>query len=382
MGIDNRSWFQKLFPAYQVGHSERSVFERMNLDGRLLLGLIAIIAVGLAILFSSAGEDYHVVLAQLSRFGLAGGIMFIIAQIKPLRFQQLAPWLYIIGLILLVVVLMVGHIGKGAQRWLNLGLFRFQPSELLKIATPMMIARYFAEKKTPPPAGNVVVAGIILILPVGLVAVQPDLGTAIMIAMAGGTVILFAGIRWKWVLIALLVIAACTPILWHFLHQYQKDRVLTFFDPERDPLGTGYHIIQSKIAIGSGGIFGKGWFHGTQAQLNFLPEHSTDFIFAVLGEEFGLIGCIILLLLYFYVFIRCMRIASNASDDFSRLLAGGIGLTFFLSVFVNIGMVTGVLPVVGLPLPLFSYGGTSVVTLMSSFGILMSISSHRRLVAT
>jgi rod shape determining protein RodA len=211
---------------------------------------------------------------------------------------------------------------------------------------------------------------------------QPDLGTAVMIAIAGGSVILFAGIRWKWVLAVLTAIAACTPILWHFLHQYQRDRVLTFLNPERDPLGAGYHIIQSKIAIGSGGFTGKGWFNGSQAHLDFLPEHSTDFIYSVLSEEFGLMGSMVMLSLYIYIFLRCMRIASNATDEYSRLLAGCIGLTFFISIFVNIGMVTGILPVVGLPLPLMSYGGTSVVTVMTSFGIIMSISTHRRLVST
>ncbi|MBX9705018.1 MAG: rod shape-determining protein RodA, partial [Gammaproteobacteria bacterium] len=207
-------------------------------------------------------------------------------------------------------------------------------------------------------------------------------GTAIMITVAGGAVLLFAGMRWRWILYAFAALGACMPVLWHFMHQYQRDRVLTFFNPERDPLGTGYHIIQSKIAIGSGGFFGKGWFNGTQAHLDFLPEHATDFIFSVLGEEFGLIGCVVMISLYLYVFMRCMRIANNATDEYARLLAGSLGLTFFTSVFVNIGMVTGILPVVGLPLPLMSYGGTSVVTLMISFGIIMSISTHRRLVAT
>lgn len=382
MSIDNRSWFQKLFPAYKLGHAERSVFQRIHIDLPLLLGLLAIIIIGLAVLYSAANKNLDVVLAQVSRFALAFVIMFLIAQMNPLRFKQLAPWLYGLGIFLLIVVLIVGHTGKGAQRWLNLGLFRFQPSEIMKLATPMMVARYLYDKKMPPDLSNVFIAGIILIIPVAIVIKQPDLGTAVMIAIAGGAVILFAGIRWRWLLTGLIVIAACTPFLWHFMRAYQKQRVLTFLNPERDPLGSGYHIIQSKIAIGSGGFFGKGWFNGTQSHLDFLPEHSTDFIYSVLGEEFGLIGGIILISLYTYIFIRCMRIANNATDEYSRLLAGSLGLTFFLSVFVNIGMVTGILPVVGLPLPLLSYGGTSVVTLMASFGILMSISTQRRLVAT
>lgn len=382
MSIDNRSWFQKLFPARQLGHSQRGIFERMHLDFILLLGILGIILVGLAILFSSANENTAIILGQMLRFLLAGAIMFAIAQINPLRFQQWSVALYSVGLFLLIIVLIVGHTGKGAQRWLNLGLFRFQPSEIMKIATPMMVAKYLADKPSPPEFANLILAGLIILAPVGIVLVQPDLGTSIMIALAGGSVLIFAGIRWKWILSLLAVVAATTPILWHFMHQYQKNRILTFLDPERDPLGAGYHIIQSKIAIGSGGLTGKGWFNGTQVHLDFLPEHSTDFIYAVLGEEFGLIGGIILISLYVFVFLRIMQIASQASDSYTRLLAGGIGLTFFMSIFVNIGMVTGILPVVGLPLPLMSYGGTSVVTLMTSFGILMSVSTHRRLVST
>jgi rod shape determining protein RodA len=382
MAIDNRSWFQKLFPAYKIGYAERTIFQRMHLDLPLLIGLLLIIIVGLTVLFSASNKNPDVVYAQLSRFALAGITMFLVAQINPVRFQQWSPWLYIAGIVLLIVVLLAGHTGKGAQRWLNLGLFRFQPSEIMKIATPMMVAHYLAHKKNPPNLRNVIIAGLIILFPMAIVMKQPDLGTAIMIALSGSAVILFAGIRWRWVLSTIIAIIACTPVLWHFMHQYQKNRVLTFLNPERDPLGAGYHIIQSKIAIGSGGIFGKGWFHGTQAHLDFLPEHSTDFIYSVLGEEFGLFGGVILLLLYVYIFLRCVHIANHATDQYARLLAGSIGFTFFVSVFVNIGMVTGILPVVGLPLPLLSYGGTSVVTLLASFGILMSISTHRRLVAT
>ncbi len=382
MAIDNRSWFQKLFPAYKVGHAERGILQRMHLDLPLLIGLIVIIIVGLAVLFSSANENISVVIAQLTRFALAGAIMFFVAQINPIRFQQWSLWLYTTGIFLLLVVLVVGHTGKGAQRWLNLGLFRFQPSEIMKIATQMLVAKYLSDKRTAPNLHTIFIAIAIILLPVAIVMKQPDLGTSIMIALAGASVILFAGIRWRWVMYALMAMATGTPILWHFMRQYQKERVLTFLNPERDPLGAGYHNIQSKIPIGSGGVTGKGWFNGTQAHLDFLPEHSTDFIYSVLGEEFGFIGGIVLISLYLYVFIRCMRIANTATDTYTRLLAGSIGLTFFMSVFVNIGMVTGILPVVGLPLPLLSYGGTSVVTLMASFGILMSVSTHRRLVST
>jgi rod shape determining protein RodA len=377
---------QKNFISRWVGDrkdpTQASLARRLHIDTPLLLGILFIAFVGMIVLFSSSGENIFIVLRQLLRLLLAFGVMFLIAQIHPNHFRTWAPWLFGLSLILIVAVLLLGHTGKGATRWLNLGFFRFQPSELMKLAMPMMLAWYFSERSIPPKMKHLAVGALLILVPFGLIAKQPDLGTALLIGTAGAGVILFSGVRWRFIIIGLLIVASCSPIVWHFMHDYQRDRVLMFVNPELDPLGAGYHIIQSKIAIGSGGLFGKGWMQGTQTQLDFLPEHSTDFIFGVLGEEFGLLGCMILLGLYAYVCFRCLYIASMAHDNFTRLLASSLGFTFFISVFINIGMVCGILPVVGLPLPLLSYGGTSVVTLMANFGVLMSISTHRKLVAT
>jgi rod shape determining protein RodA len=284
---------------------------------------------------------------------------------------------------MLASVLLFGDIGKGAKRWLDLGFFRFQPSEIMKLALPMMIAWLFAHD-TLPPSNKKMLVGIGLVgLISGLIIVQPDLGTSILIAMSGLFVLFFAGLSWKFILSAMAVVAASLPIIWNFyMYDYQKQRVLTFLNPESDPLGTGYHIIQSKIAIGSGGIEGKGFMGSTQAHLEFLPESTTDFIFSVLAEEFGLIGVAILLLLYLLVIARGLYIAYQAQENFARLTAASLVMTLFVYVFVNIGMVSGLLPVVGLPLPLLSYGGSSLVTLMVSFGILMSIHTHKRLLTS
>jgi rod shape determining protein RodA len=308
--------------------------------------------------------------------------MLAVAQISPRTIQNSAPWLFAAGLIMLIAVLLLGDIGKGAQRWLNLGLFRFQPSEIMKIAVPMMIAWYLSEATLPPRRLRLLIALAILILPTLLVAKQPDLGTSLLIASAGIFVLLLAGLSWKLILGSLIGLVASLPLVWNYLlHDYQRQRVLTFINPENDPLGAGYHIIQSTIAIGSGGIYGKGWLNGTQSHLDFLPERSTDFIFAVFSEEFGFLGILVLLAIYGSIIIRGMIIANQAQDTFGRLLAGSLILTFFVYVFVNIGMVSGILPVVGVPLPLMSYGGTSMVTLLAGFGILMSIQTHRKLIA-
>ena len=281
---------------------------------------------------------------------------------------------------LLIATLIFGHTGKGAQRWLSLGVVKFQPSEVMKLAVPMMLAWFFNDKQLPPSLGTLFLASFMLIVPVGLTAIQPDLGTAIIIASCGAAVFVLAGISWRIIITLLIAAFFSLPVLWHFfMHDYQRERVLTFLSPERDPLGSGYHIIQSKIAIGSGGIFGKGWLNGTQSHLQFLPEHATDFIFAVCGEEFGLIGGISLVILFLILVLRGLRISTVGQDTFSRLLAGSISLMFFISFFVNIGMVSGILPVVGLPLPLVSYGGTSMVTIMAGFGIIMSVYTHRKL---
>ena len=356
-----------------------NLLRTLHIDIPLFLGLVLICALSFVILYSAGGQDVALLIRHASRMGLAMGIMIVLAHIKPRRFQNFSLALFGICVLLLVAVAVMGQISMGAQRWLDLGFFRFQPSEFTKISAPMMVAWYLSEHPLPPKPKHVAFAGIILIIPVLLIAKQPDLGTALLVASSGAAVLFFAGLSWWLLLGAVVVLAALTPVLWHFMREYQRDRVLTLLNPEADPMGTGYHIIQSKIAIGSGGINGKGWLGSTQAKLDFLPESSTDFIFAVFAEEFGLFGCVGLLLLYLLVIIRCLYIALQAQDTYSRLLAGSLSFTFFVYVFVNIGMVIGILPVVGVPLPLISYGGTSMVTLMAGFGILMSIHTHRKL---
>ena len=354
-------------------------WQALHLDPFLLVLLLTLSAVGLFILFSASNENTHVVLKQALRLLLAFMVMFIFAHIPPKRYRQWTPWLFSIGLVLLIAVLVIGKVDKGARRWLDLGLFNFQPSEIMKLAMPMMLAYYLSDKRLPPKLTSLLMACAILCVPVVLTAKQPDLGTAIIIAASGLCVLLLAGISWRLILSFLSITALCTPILWHFMHQYQKDRVLTFLNPERDPLGSGYHIIQSKIAIGSGGFFGKGWLQGTQSHLQFLPAHATDFIFAVSGEELGFVGSLLLLTLFLVIFIRCLYISAQAQDTFTRLLAGSLSITFIISAFVNIGMVAGILPVVGVPLPLISYGGSSMLILMAGFGMIMSIHTHRKL---
>lgn len=374
----------KLFNIQQQWRSQtnRTLWQKMHLDLALLIGLLLVGACGLIILYSASNQDINDMIQQGIRFILAFVCLLVLAQIPPSQYLRLAPWLYAIGVLLLLIVLGTGIISKGAQRWLSVGLFKFQPSELMKLAVPLMLAWYLQEEQLPPRKFALLICAVIIAIPAVLTAVQPDLGTALIIASAGAGVILLAGIRWKLLILLLIAALICTPILWHHMHAYQQARVLTFLNPERDPLGAGYHIIQSKIAIGSGGVFGKGWLNGTQSHLDFLPEHATDFIFAVCGEEFGLSGGIVLLTLYLIVIGRGLYISTQAQDTFSRLLAGSLSLTFFFSMFINMGMVTGILPVVGLPLPLVSYGGTSMVTLIASFGIIMSIHTHRKLVTT
>lgn len=354
---------------------------RLHIDIPLFIALLLLLTVGVFVLYSATGQNMAIVNRQLSHIAIAVVLMLAIAQVRPQTIQFWAPWLFIIGIILLIVVLIVGDIGKGAQRWLDLGFFRFQPSEILKLALPMMLAWYISEFSLPPTPKRVITAVFMLAVPTLLVAKQPDLGTALLIASAGFFVLLLAGLSWKAIISVTLAIIASAPLIWGYvLHDYQRGRILTLINPNNDPLGSGYHIIQSTIAIGSGSIYGKGWLNGTQSHLDFLPERSTDFIFAVFSEEFGFIGCLILLVLYLYIIGRGLVIANQAQDSFSRLLAGSLTLTFFVYIFVNIGMVSGILPVVGVPLPLISYGGTSIVTLMVAFGILMSIQTHRRLI--
>ncbi len=364
-------------------HTRRIRFFRLRIDWPLLVALLLLATMGLFVLYSASGQSMAVVQAQGLRILLAFFVMLLLAQIAPYGIQFWSPWLYGLGLLLLLAVLLMGEIGKGAQRWLDLGFVTFQPSEIMKLAVPMMIAWYFAEAPLPPNRKRLSIAGVLLIIPTLLVAKQPDLGTALLIASSGIFVLLLAGLSLRFISVFLFLILACTPVAWNYLlHDYQRQRILTFINPENDPLGAGYHIIQSTIAIGSGGIYGKGWLNGTQSHLDFLPERSTDFIFAVLSEEFGFLGVISLLSLYTFIIARGLIIASQAQHTFGRLLAGSITMTFFVYVFVNIGMVSGILPVVGVPLPLVSYGGTSVVTLLAGFGILMSIHTHRKLMPT
>lgn len=363
-------------------NANRSFWQYIHMDFPLLVGILLGLTLGLIILYSASTKDFGAVERQLLRVGISLIALFIFAQIPPIIYQRWASVLYVLGVILLIMVLIFGHIGKGAERWLNLGIIRVQPSEMMKLAIPMFLAWYFHKMSLPLSLKSIFIALIIILVPVFLTAKQPDFGTAILLLVAGASVLFLAGIRWYLIGLLTALIALSAPIVWYLMHNYQRQRVLTFLDPERDPLNTGYHIIQSKIAIGSGGFFGKGWLNGTQSQLNFLPEHSTDFIFAVCGEEFGFMGNLILIALFMCIILRGFYITINAQDTFSRLLAGSLTITFFVSFFVNMGMVTGILPVVGLPLPLVSYGGSSMITLMASFGILMSIQTHRKLLTT
>ncbi len=354
----------------------------MHIDIWLVALLAAVCCVGLAVLYSASGGSSKEVFAQFERLLLGFAVMAALAQVPPDFYRAAAPWFYGVAALLLVLVLLLGDHAKGAQRWLDLGIVRFQPSEMMKLAMPMMTAAWLHGQPLPPTWRIVLITLAIIGFPVVLVAVQPDLGTALLLIAAGGFTLYLGGLSWRWIFGALAALMAAAPLLWFRLHDYQRNRVLTFLNPERDPLGTGYHITQSKIAIGSGGAFGKGLLNGTQAKLDFLPESHTDFIFAVLAEELGMIGVVVLLSLYVAIVGRGLFIALRGHDSFQRLLAGALSLTFFIYVFINMGMVMGLLPVVGVPLPLFSYGGTSAVTLLAGFGILMSIHTHRKLLTS
>lgn len=357
----------------------RTFVDKLHIDLPMFSCMVACFLIGLILIYS-AKLEVHLVQKQLINFVVAGALMLLVAQAKPRSYRAWAPVLYYASLTILILVLIIGDISKGAQRWLDLGLLRFQPAELMKLAVPLMVARTLDEHVLPPSPKLLLLSLLYIVVPVGLIAIQPDLGTAILVASTGLFVLFFAGISWKLMISLASLCVACTPVLWFFLRDYQRKRILTLLNPELDPLGSGYHIIQSKIAIGSGGFFGKGWLNGTQSHLEFLPERATDFIFAVLGEEFGLLGVVILLMLYMLIILRGLYIGMRARDTFSRLLAGSLILTFFVYLFVNIGMVNGILPVVGIPLPLVSYGGTSLVTVMIGLGMLMSIHTNRTLV--
>ncbi len=351
-----------------------------HIDLPLLLGLLTLLAFGLMILYSATGQNEAMMKAQVIRLGIALAVMVGVAQLNPQTFRRWAIALFSVGLLMLIAVLLFGHVGKGAQRWLDLGFMKFQPSEIMKLAVPMAVAWFIGSHNLPPKLWHLFVGFLMCAIPTLLIAKQPDLGTSLLIAMSGLFVLFMAGMSWRLISFIAVLVSAFAPVMWFFLmRDYQRQRVLTFLNPETDPLGSGYHIIQSKIAIGSGGVDGKGWLQGTQSQLEFLPERHTDFIFAVLSEEFGLIGVVILLAIYLFIISRGLLIASRAQDNFSKMVAASFILTFFVYVFVNIGMVSGLLPVVGVPLPLVSYGGTSMVTLMAAFGVLMSVSTHKRM---
>jgi len=358
------------------------VLLELRIDGPLVLGLSLIAAYGLVVLYSASGQSVGTVVRQIAHIAMGAVAMLVLARVNPNFLRRSSPWLYAFGIVLLLIVAGIGHVGKGAQRWLDLRIVRFQPSEIMKLAVPMMCAWFLQERPLPPSFGVLVVLAAIIFVPTGLVVIQPDIGTGALIMVAGALVVLMAGLQVR-ILAALVALGGIGSWLgWHFMHDYQRKRVLTFIDPQTDPLGAGYHIIQSTIALGSGGVFGKGWMNGSQAQLEFLPERSTDFIFAVIGEEFGLLGLVLLLLLYAFVVGRAIYLSTQTQDTFARLLAGSLALTFFVYVFINAGMVSGLLPVVGVPLPLVSYGGTSMVTLLAGFGILMSLYSHRKLIGS
>ena len=351
----------------------------LHLDGPLLIALVFLTALGLVVIFSASGENWDVMLKQGARLGVSVVAMLILAQVSPETLRRLSPHLFVISLIALVGVLVIGVTAKGAQRWLDLGVVRFQPSELMKLAVPMAVAWLLTRGRMPPSFSMVMAALMVTLIPAGLVVIQPDLGTAIMLIVSGMIVVFLAGIRWRHIMMLLAALAALAPFLWSRLDGYQQQRILTLFDPFADPLGSGYQAIQAQIAIGSAGIWGKGWLEGSQSHLEFIPERSTDFIFAVFAEEFGLIGVLMLVLLYLFIVGRCLVMAYHTRDTYSRLLIGALALTFFFYLFVNLGMVSGILPIVGVPLPLISYGGTSMLTLMAGFGMIMGMHARRRL---
>jgi rod shape determining protein RodA len=360
------------------------LFERIfrRIDGPLMAALALTVALGLTVVYSAGGASLDRVAGQARNLGVALLALWMFAHIPPQALMRLALPTYVAGLALLIGVAVFGEVRNGARRWLSLGFTTVQPSEVMKIGVPLVLAWYFHRREEGLRLRDFAIAAVLLVIPVGLIVRQPDLGTAMLIFASGFFVIFLAGLSWK-VLVSLVVAgAASLPFLWSVMHDYQRRRILTLLDPMEDPLGAGYHIIQSTIAIGSGGILGKGWLNGTQAQLDFVPERSTDFILAVFGEEFGLVGNIILLVLYLLIIGRGLMIAANASTVFARLAAGAITLTFFTYAFVNMGMVSGILPVVGVPLPMISYGGTALLSMLAGFGILMSISTHKQLVSS
>lgn len=359
--------------------NKNSILSRWHIDLPLMLGFIMTLALSLFVLYSASGQHPDMLVRQIIRTLLAFLVMILVAQIPPKYFAKFSIYAYIFGLILLVLVEVVGDISKGAQRWLNIGFMRIQPSEIFKVVMPLTIAAFLSKQRLPPRTHHVLFAFVILAVPVAFILIQPDLGTSVLVAVSGLIAIFLAGMSYYWIIGGAAIAGAALPIMWNYvMHDYQKMRVMMLIDPELDPLGAGYHIIQSKIAIGSGGLFGKGWLQGSQSQLDFLPEPHTDFIFAVLSEETGLMGFLVLSLIYAYILSRCVYISLCAKNSFERILVATFTYTFMFYIFVNIGMVSGILPVVGVPLPMISYGGTAMITLSVSFGIIMSIHTHKR----
>ena len=360
----------------------RQIWQRAtaHVDPPLMTVAMLLMLIGFITVFSATFDTQNRLLSQMLNMSVAFVLMWLLSQVPPQKLMRFAVPLYIGGLILLVLVWLVGIKVNGARRWLHIGVGRIQPSEIMKLAVPLVLAWYYHKHENMIRLTHHVMAIILLIIPFVLIAKQPDLGTAILVGSAGFFVIFFAGFPWKFIIGMGMAAAAAAPFAWNLLHDYQRKRIMTLIDPTSDPLGSGYHIIQGTIAIGSGGWFGKGWLHGSQTHLDFLPEKHTDFIFAVFSEEWGLLGNTILLVLYALLIVRAMMIAYAAPTLFSRLLAGSIGLILFTYAFVNMGMVSGILPVVGVPLPFISYGGTALVTLFVCLGILMSIHTHRMLV--
>lgn len=372
--------FDRVLSEGDVMRRRASVLQRIHIDGWLLFLLLVLATIGLFVLYSAGGRDQVLLIKQTSSFGLGLMLMVVIAQLDPRYMANWSPLLYVIGVVLLLTVEVVGHNAMGATRWLHIpGVVRFQPAELMKVFVPMTLAWYVSRHSLPPTFKGIALSALLIVLPFVLIARQPDLGTAMLVLVSGVFVLFLGGLRLRWIITAVAALIPLAFAMWTFvMHQYQKQRVLTFLNPESDPLGSGWNIIQSKAAIGSGGVFGKGWLLGTQSHLDFLPESHTDFIVAVMGEEFGLVGICLLLLVYLLLIARAMLITLQAQTVFGKLLAGSITFTFFIYVFVNVGMVSGLLPIVGVPLPFISYGGTSLVTLLSGFGILMAIHTHRK----
>lgn len=358
---------------------ERTLWQRIHIDPWLTVLLLLICCIGLTILYSASTQDVSMVVRQIVSYGVAFTVMFIMAQVPPSIYRTFTPVFYVLGLILLVLVDIIGEVRMGAQRWINLpGFGSVQPSEFMKLGMPMMCAWFLSKRELPPSFSSVIMTLGIIIVPVILIAKEPDLGTSLLVAASGLFVLFLAGLSWWMISAALALAIPFVTFAWYFLlHDYQRTRVLTLFNPEDDVQGAGWNIIQSKTAIGSGGLSGKGYLDGTQSQLHFLPEGHTDFIIAAFSEEFGLFGVILLMLIYACLLIRALYIAFTHPDTYSRLLAGAIAMSFFVYVFVNVGMVGGILPVVGVPLPFVSYGGTAIVTLMGGFGLLMSIHTHK-----